>query len=750
MEITSFISPILITMFWDQRAATNTDFVTVEGRDIALPCLAFNVTANHSVTLIRWFRNRMPKPIYTLDSRKIDFFQSKHFPDPEMDGRAFFDIMSHPSPHLRIDPVRADDSGNYTCSVEFRQKRSEDSFVHLLVVVPPTDVFVLDKYQRQIKGLIGPYDEGEGLKLICESKGGIPTPTVVWVKKYSFGSEHGISRASEGSSELNIPVLKRTDLLAQLFCVAQNSNLTSPRKVAITIDINLRILELRILMSSEMLAGQVIQSVCECIGSRPRPRITWIKDGKSSTGFETFSDDGNITLSRLTWIAVPDDDDKDLTCIGVNPTFPNDIHHTKVKIKVQYKPQLSLQLKDQNSTSLTEGNDIVLICLIKANPKSKHILWHFNDDVIQPNSSKVVLATNTILHIASPDKRHSGNYKCSASNIHGQSVSNSIPITIMYLPVCRNKEHQTYRIGRGERLNLTCDVDAEPEAATFRWSIWAPMRSGPQRSWMTNRPYSLVQLVPDAEVLGATLMCWGVNIVGVQKEPCNFELVKIGAPERLRNCHIINQTAQSAAVMCDAGFAGGEPQVFHVEVYDAESMVLVENKTSAERPFFLVKDLGESFNLLLLFYSSNSQGRSEWTSLRLTKKIASSERSVYATDNQKEKLGPFLSAVIGIFVGITLLIGLCILGLYVIRWKYSKKSSKNKERKGSAKRHSTTSHPEKENRDSSKQTTAKTQTFSRGELQQGVVDPSLAEVKHLNQSYLTETDPDTETPLISK
>lgn len=72
-----------------------------------------------------------------------------------------------------------------------------------------------------------------------------------------------------------------------------------------------------------------------------------------------------------------------------------------------------------------------------------------------------------------------------------------------------------------------------------------------------------------------------------------------------------NQTSESLEVDCQEGFDGGQPQIFHLEVYDLASERLRANKSSG-RPSFLVDGLGPGRVLRMIVYASNTKGRSDF------------------------------------------------------------------------------------------------------------------------------------------
>ena len=65
---------------------------------------------------------------------------------------------------------------------------------------------------------------------------------------------------------------------------------------------------------------------CESSGSRPRAVITWWKGSdKVMTDNEVISDNGNLTLSTLSFVPTPEDNGKKFTCTAENPSLPNSL-----------------------------------------------------------------------------------------------------------------------------------------------------------------------------------------------------------------------------------------------------------------------------------------------------------------------------------------------------------------------------------------------------------------------------------------
>lgn len=115
--------------------ADNATYNAVLNGEIALPC---NITApsfDDGVSLILWYRDDIPSPIYTVDARTTSSLDTaQHFLHRDIfDKRATFNL-TYPLSFLRIKPVRSSDSGDYRCRVDFRRARTVNRLLKLTVI----------------------------------------------------------------------------------------------------------------------------------------------------------------------------------------------------------------------------------------------------------------------------------------------------------------------------------------------------------------------------------------------------------------------------------------------------------------------------------------------------------------------------------------------------------------------------------------------------------------------------------------
>ncbi|KAK8757436.1 hypothetical protein V5799_004932 [Amblyomma americanum] len=206
------------------------------GGEALLPCDLS--PDNDSVALVLWYKDALPTPVYSVDARRGDVSQARHS-SIAWGTRAYF--ATQPAPGLRLQALSVSDSGVYRCRVDFRKDRTRNHETSLLVIEPPGTPVIREAGgdREPLRSLIGPYNEGDSLALVCDVEGGIPEPSVTWwresVPLESVLSEHrpGVRRSALGPF-----VLRRQDLMAVLVCQASNSNLTAPLTSSVTLDMN--------------------------------------------------------------------------------------------------------------------------------------------------------------------------------------------------------------------------------------------------------------------------------------------------------------------------------------------------------------------------------------------------------------------------------------------------------------------------------------------------------------------------------
>ncbi|KAG1681690.1 Nephrin [Nymphon striatum] len=418
----------------------------VVGHTVDLPCNITSPLPGDSMTLVLWYKGGSEVPLYSLDARSgLDVVSPEHFVDDFLKPRASFRVRTNP-PVLVISRVIADDEGVYTCRVDFRQARSISNVVKLLVITPPERPRIQDESGSDINGLIGPYNEGDTLRLICTVKQGRPRPILKWLMSDRVIDELS-RRLPDGTieNELTINRLKRSDLTARLTCQASNNNITNPSTSFVLVDLNLNPLKVKILtQKSWVSAGRLVRFECQCIGSRPPAVITWWKGNEKVTNSEEIpSSDPNITTSIMSFVPKDNDNQKYISCRGENPKIRDSAKQDGWKLKVHYmkiedekhnydiKPKLVLETgKHVNPKQIKETNDVYFLCNSVANPAVSRYKWFFEGKrLVQDKEAGVLIQGNSL--VLQKIKRHrKGKYACSAKNSEGSGISNSFKLSI--------------------------------------------------------------------------------------------------------------------------------------------------------------------------------------------------------------------------------------------------------------------------------------------------------------------------------
>ncbi|CAG4981697.1 unnamed protein product [Parnassius apollo] len=190
-------------------------------------------------------------------------------------------------------------------------------------------------------------------------------------------------------------------------------------------------------------------------------------------------------------------------------------------------------------------------------------------------------------------------------------IAQCIQVIMLDAPSCRSGGVSVVGAARGESVVIVCEVDADPPAAVFKWKF---NNSGETLDvaadrYTSNGSASSLKYTPVADLDYGTLSCSASNEVGTQLAPCVFQMVAAGKPHAPRNCTLWNQTADSVEVSCVAGFDGGLPQRFLLEVYSGDDDIPRVNITSDE-PSWTVRGLEWDVRFRLAAVAVNSKGRS--------------------------------------------------------------------------------------------------------------------------------------------
>lgn len=114
------------------------------------------------------------------------------------------------------------------------------SFFSLPFPVPPERISIRDESNAERNSVVGPYSEGDNMKLKCDVFGGRPTPNVTWYRDgIPISSETFLVPSGRNlRSEIVVDRLSRQDLNSRFTCKAINHHRATPVEASVQLDMN--------------------------------------------------------------------------------------------------------------------------------------------------------------------------------------------------------------------------------------------------------------------------------------------------------------------------------------------------------------------------------------------------------------------------------------------------------------------------------------------------------------------------------
>ncbi|XP_046401972.1 nephrin-like isoform X2 [Ischnura elegans] len=614
------------------------------------------------VYLVIWYKEGAITPIYSFDARGKSFDQARHWADEQtLGGRAYFRFTDDPA-KLTVESVKDEDGGVYRCRVDFKKSPTRNTKVNLTVLIPPESLSIIDEKGTTVQHyIIGPYNEGSTVEITCIATGGRPTPRVTWWQENALLDDSFETISDKRvRNVLRLERLERRHLNTVYTCQASNNNLVAPISSAVTLDMNLRPLSVRLKGQNDPLsADNTYELVCEVVGARPEPVITWWKGSiPLKNTRERSSPDKNITTSTLTFVPTLRDSGKYLSCRAGVPLIADSAIEDGWRLNIHHVPIVTLELgSNLNASTIREGVDVYFECNIKSNPWVYKVSWRHNGKTLFNNASAGTIVSNQSLVLQSVTRSRAGIYTCVGSNQEGDGESNPVNLDVKFAPVCRTGQQKVYGVARQEAAKILCELEANPKDVSFIWKFnnTSEAIDIQQSHFVADRARSVATYTPMTELDYGTLLCWGRNELGHQRHPCVFHIIPAGRPDPVHNCSILNQTAESLHVECTEGFDGGLPQHFVMEVFDTQTHALVSNVTN-RTPVFTVGGLESGLGFVISVYAANGKGRSDAVPLHAyTLKAAEKRTGIYYYRFLNYSVGPDASNGINAFAQGTIL-----------------------------------------------------------------------------------------------
>nr|XP_045598938.1 uncharacterized protein LOC123758527 [Procambarus clarkii] len=300
-----------------------------------------------------------------------------HWKSPDHLGlRATFEAARNA---LNIQRVQTPDEGIYRCRVDFRINPTLTFISNLSVIVPPRRLLVYIDQDAEVRGVVGPFLEGETVTLNCRAEGGSPPPSVTWWEGAVLLDMTSEEETSEQvTNTLVVTSLTRRDLHRPLTCQASNTNLTRPLQTTVTINMSFPPLWVRILGDRAPLsAGRPYDLQCQIVGAKPPAAVTWRLQNSVLGGHrDEVSQEGNVTNSELRWTPSVKDAGKVISCQADSPVLEAGPMVDDWRLQIYYVPMTRLRPgRSLNLSNIEEGDDVYFECSIRANPWVYKISW---------------------------------------------------------------------------------------------------------------------------------------------------------------------------------------------------------------------------------------------------------------------------------------------------------------------------------------------------------------------------------------
>ncbi|KAK3865233.1 hypothetical protein Pcinc_029150 [Petrolisthes cinctipes] len=671
----------------------------VAGGSVLLPCDLHPPRHNDSTHLVLFYHGSDGTPIYSVDARQSSLSQARLWADPTLSGRATLSLDKR-DPGLVLQLLHHTDHGDYRCRVDFLESPTRNLRIRLNVIVPPQKLTVTTQYSPDagITKVAGPFPVAARLTLFCLVVGGQPRPQVTWWHEGSLlDNESEVKTSQLTRNALTLPPLTRNDLNKTLTCQASNSDRAIPLSHTVTLDVSYPAVWVGVYSETPGKAVVVAEGVsspvtCQAKGSRPPARLEWWLDGKSLSLPTQVLESGEVSSSTVTLVAEARHHGLTLTCRATTPGIPHSTRTATATLIVNYKPRLQLVVEGEAALArVREGADVTFFCHVDAHPIVNTIHWARDGVPLTLDETTTVTGQQERLVLKGVTREDSGKYTCAAANSEGPRTSNTLTLTVMFPPRCSPGQQKVYGAARHEQLQVPCTVLAHPAPGSFRWAV--NTSSGvvdvPLNLSSSQGVRSILHYTPQTHHDFGDLLCWAVNDLGPQVNPCVFRVIpaallttpspdphhSAAKPEPVQWCGAERNASMPASYVvlaCVPGWDGGLNQTFTLEVRQAAQEEVLEAFRHASDPTFIVSGMKLGVQYLLTVTAANARGSSPPVTIPYTPKAASAGKVVSPHTHDLFALTPLLMAV-GVLV---VMVAACVaMGYAVIRRRNARSSN---------------------------------------------------------------------------
>ncbi|XP_076758333.1 uncharacterized protein LOC143427758 isoform X4 [Xylocopa sonorina] len=428
--------------------------------------------------------------------------------------------------------------------------------------------------------------------------------------------------------------------------------------------------------------GDTPSLTCRVTGGKPEPMVRWLVNGQLKDE-EYEKNVGDVIENRLTLQPITRTElGANFTCQARN-TDLIEPKESSVFLDLNLKP-LTVNIrrpgkKGVGNESLLAGKRYEVECETTGSRPPAVITWYKGRrrQLKHTTEERSENRTVSMVEFEPGVEDHGKSITCRAENpnVTGLFVEKSWKINVVYPPIVSLNLGSTLSpedIKEGDDVYFECHIRANPPWSKLTWihdkQILAHNTSA--RIIWSNQSLVLQSVTRSS---AGKYVCAATNDLNeTRSEPLQFRVK--WKPFPVRNCTLANQTYTSVEVKCVAGYDGGLPQKFILEVYHGDVDFLsssqpLYNVSNGDEPSFSLADLEAPVKagVHVAVYAVNAKGRSQPV-------ILSEVTYRDAEKRTGQDAGIVLSPLIGVVVGalITLVLIVLVVVVRVRRDRVSK------------------------------------------------------------------------------
>ena len=278
---------------------------------------------------------------------------------------------------------------------------------------------------------------------------------------------------------------------------------------------------------------------------------------------------------------------------------------------MHHPPIVRLIAGETDLSRVLEGSSVSFKCQVSARPPPHDVWWV---KLEEGGKKEKVVGRSRTLHLPSAKPSDSGDYTCKAASSEGEgSAVRPLHLLVHFRPLCTSPLTRPHPQDPGGQpgVDLSCGVEARPEARSFRWlynSTEGSFQIPSAKSMMSFMNYAVAN---STETGAGQVLCWASNSVGEQEDPCIFRVVPLGAPRTPQKCKVVEKTQTSVLIGCREGIAASLDTTFVLEVFHVVngSQELVASNWSRTAEVRAV-GLSPNTSYILAVHATNDKGRS--------------------------------------------------------------------------------------------------------------------------------------------